>query len=66
MQASASGREHSLRSQYQGGQLTKDSMHFLMELVSFNSYAVYLLVNLIGVPMATQTASSTCQSDAHV
>ena len=66
MQASASGREHSLRSQYHGGQLTKDSMHILMELVSIKSCALYLPSNLVGVPMVTQGASLTQQSDAQM
>ena len=66
MQASANGREHSLRSQYHGGQLTKDSMHILMELVSFKSYALHLIANLVALPVATQTFSLTCQPHAHI
>ena len=46
MRASASGREQSLRTQYHGGQLTKDSMHILMEQVSTTSYALYQLANV--------------------
>ena len=64
MLASASGREHSLRSQYHGGQLTKDSMHILLELVSTKSHALYLLASFVAFPMATQAGSLTCQSNA--
>ena len=59
MQASASERDHSLRSQCYGGQLTKDSMQILMELVSIKTYALYLLTN------CNTSCFLTCQSNAH-
>ncbi|CAK0735135.1 hypothetical protein CVIRNUC_000533 [Coccomyxa viridis] len=58
MQASANGREHSLRSQYHGGQLTKDSMHILMELVEKAAFERALLAAEPSQPKAAQAGCS--------